>query len=259
MPRIKVIDLSHHNTLSDLRPAWDAGVRGVIHKATEGSSFTDDMIGARATLAKSAGMLFGAYHFLRAGDMNQQAEFFVEYTLAETEGIYPPEEVLFAADHEDHGVSLASLKTFLSKVRQLTGKVPIIYSGNVLKEQLQLADDEIGDYPLWLAQYSSTPVLPAGFSKYFLWQYTDGNAGPSPKSVPGVNPPVDCNDYQGDDAQLANEWINSGFVVGSGTPVGPEPPIRIDISAFAIALSVEEDSSYTITVPKGTKVKIVEV
>jgi lysozyme len=255
MPRIKVIDLSHHNTLSDLRPAWDAGIRGIIHKATEGSSFTDDMIGARATLAKNAGMLFGAYHFLRPGDMASQAEFFAEYTLAETEGIYPPDELLFAADHEDHGVSLENLKVFLQRVRQLTGKVPIIYSGNVLKEQLQLADDEISTYPLWLAQYSSTPSLPAGFSKYFLWQYTDGNAGPSPKTVPGVKAPCDCNDFVGSDAELVTMWFNSGFVIGSGTPVGPETAP----STVVVSVGITANAEVVLTVPRGTPVRIVEV
>ena len=243
--------MSHHNTLSSLKGAWNAGVRGVIHKATEGQGYRDNMLGTRAMLAADAGLLFGTYHFLRPGDMKAQAKLFVDYTLAETDGVFGREDLLFAADHEDAGVSLENLKTFLREVERLTGKKPIIYSGNVLKEQLQTDDDEISAHPLWLAQYSSSPSLPAGFSKYFLWQYTDGNAGPSPKSVPGINPPVDCNDFQGSDAELASAWL------GQGAPPIPLPvPPSMD---YAMALVIETDGSYTITVPAGTVINIIEV
>ena len=49
---------------------------GCIHKLTEGSSYTDDHADARHYLATSAGMAWGLYHFLRPGNMEQQAEFF---------------------------------------------------------------------------------------------------------------------------------------------------------------------------------------
>src|SRR5262249_39719025 len=76
----------------------------------------------------AAGLLWGAYHFLQPGNMKDQAQYFVSKAGKNLD--------LYVADHEDEGVSLDDLKTFLREVKRLTGKSSIIYSGHVLKEQL---------------------------------------------------------------------------------------------------------------------------
>src|SRR5262245_32071305 len=71
------IDLSHHNTIPEsLQDARRSGILGVIHKATEGSSYVDSKVDARFWLARDAGMMWGVYHFVRPGDMDQQVGFF---------------------------------------------------------------------------------------------------------------------------------------------------------------------------------------
>jgi Glycosyl hydrolases family 25 len=42
-----VVDLSHHNDVADFGAVKAAGIAGVIHKATEGVSFTDKLYGGR--------------------------------------------------------------------------------------------------------------------------------------------------------------------------------------------------------------------
>jgi len=158
-------------------------------------------------------MHWGAYHFLRPGDMVEQAHFFLNTAQID------PASTLLAADHEDDRVSIDDLLVWLDTVEELVGIRPAIYSGHVLKAQLASGAHSIvnGDrYRLWIAQYGPEAELPAGFESYWLWQWTDRG------TVPGVNPPTDLNDYQGTDEELAAEWL--GAIKPPPAPVEPEIP-----------------------------------
>jgi len=235
MPTTRVIDLSHHNVIpQSLEAAAAAGVWGVIHKLTEGTSFTDDKVDSRYYLAKEAGMLWGVYHFIRPGNIEQQAEFFVGQ--ADALGV-SDQSTLYVLDYEDTGVSLDDALTFMRKVEQLTGGMPALYSGHVLKEALGgKPNAEISQYRLWLAEYSSSPTLPPGFDEYWLWQFSESG------SVPGIEPPVDVNAYDGDQDLLRAEWVEGG--------VQPEPQpdqitvtIRITAPAGVIVNVYQETSA----------------
>src|SRR5437667_9726212 len=58
-----VVDISHHNGNVDLGKAQAAGIVGVIHKATQGTSMTDNMYDQNRQQAVAAGLRWGAYHF----------------------------------------------------------------------------------------------------------------------------------------------------------------------------------------------------
>ena len=194
-----VVDLSHWDSVDSFEDAKDDGVVGIIHKATEADNYFDPTYNQRKRDALAAGLLWGAYHFLRPGNMKDQAQYFVS-KVGTTLGVY-------AADHEDEGVSLADLKTFLSEVRRLTGQSPIIYSGHVLKDQLgDRCDSELSQYRLWLAQYTSgTPSWPkATFPKWWIWQYTEqGECDGIPGDSQGN---LDLNKYAGTKQKLIDEW-----------------------------------------------------
>lgn len=236
MPTPRVIDISHHQTIpEDLLETKEAGIVGVIHKLTEGLSFTDSKVDARYYLAKQAGLAWGIYHFMRPGNMREQAAFFIDqaYNLGVID-----ENTVVVADHEDQGVSTEELKEFLDAVEEATERSPVVYSGHVLKEQLEGS----GYKPkrrLWLAQYSSTPTLPDGVEKFWLWQYTDDG------EIPGVLPPTDLNDI-GDVSveEFLAGWSGS---YDQGTEPEPEPEaeviINIDIEAppgVAVKVNVNE-------------------
>ena len=55
-----------------------AGVAGVIHKATQGIGFVDKMYIPRKQPALDAGLLWGAYHFGTADDVDDQVEHFID-------------------------------------------------------------------------------------------------------------------------------------------------------------------------------------
>jgi lysozyme len=192
-----VIDISHwQDPEPDLAPLHQAGIIGVIHKATESTGYVDEHYARRKDVARRDGFVWGAYHFLRPGKMQTQAQYFVR-TAGDID--------LYAADHEDAGVSLDDLKEFLREVSRLTGKDQlVIYSGHVLKEQLsgRGRDEELAGHRLWLAHYTTgTPTWPtATWPRWWLWQHTDKG------TIPGVDQKVDRNKYQGTADQLVADW-----------------------------------------------------
>jgi len=73
-----IVDLSHHNGNVDLNQAQAAGIVGVIHNATQGTSFVDPMYQTNRAKAQQAGLLWGAYHFGVGADGVEQADFFLK-------------------------------------------------------------------------------------------------------------------------------------------------------------------------------------
>lgn len=227
-----VLDLSHHNNVSSWVEVRLAGIVGVIYKATEDINYVDPTYDGARVKAQNTGLLWGAYHFLRPGDMRVQAQHFVRTAAAGSNLA----NMVLAADHEDAGVSLDDLRLFLEEVEACSGGiVPIIYSGNVIKEQIGTKNISwLRRYKLWLAHYNSAPSWPKQiWADYWLWQYSDGNVGPTPHGCPGVSGDVDTNSFEGTAEELRSEWVERL----------PEP--------------VEEPVvEVLITTPKGVKVNV---
>src|SRR6516164_7925811 len=94
-----VVDLSHHNDVADFGKVKAAGIAGIIHKATEAIGFVDNMYAVRRGPAMNAGLLWGAYHFLRPVSIQAQVDFFLKIAA-------PDNTTLLALDHEDERVLL---------------------------------------------------------------------------------------------------------------------------------------------------------
>lgn len=189
----KVIDLYHADAVSSFEDAYKAGIRGVIHKATEGATLTDKLYAQRREMALDAGMLWGAYHFLRPGDMAGQARRFVDEA-------QPTEGTLLAVDHEDPRVKLGDLLKFIEEASGESDRPLVLYSGFLIKEQLSRPTPALPSLRLWLAQYSAAPKWPSAWSSPWLWQYTDSG------QIEGITNKVDLNSFEGTDDELAAQW-----------------------------------------------------
>lgn len=191
----KVIDLYHGDTVTSFEEIHASGIRGIIHKATEGKTLSDRLYASRREQALDAGLLWGAYHFLRPGDMRDQARRFVD-TAA------PTNATLLAADHETHGVSFPDLCTFLHEVEAEAGRPPVLYSGALIKEQVGSGSFAgLASNRLWLAQYAAEPKWPSRiWPSLFLWQYTESG------SNTGISGQVDISSFDGTDEELAAQW-----------------------------------------------------
>jgi lysozyme len=228
MPINVVVDISHHNGNVDLGRAQAAGIVGVIHKATQGTSMFDNMYQQNRQKAQAAGLLWGAYHFATAGDGAAQADFFLSKAAAD-------EQTLIVLDYEPNQNSTMTLdqaKAFVTRVHEVTGRFPGFYSGSLIKEKLggKPPDPVLSQCFLWLAQYGPAPKnIPATWPDWTMWQYTDGNIGPPPHSVDGIGN-CDRDQFNGTIEALRELWgvgeaaAGGGLVgeAGSGTIVpGP--------------------------------------
>lgn len=201
-----VIDISHHNTVGDLKLTAAAGIKGIIHKASQGIDYADQTYAVRRKMAQDAGLFWGAYHFNTGADVSSQVDYFLDKAR-------PDDNTLLALDFEDNRQSNMSIQQaveFLYLFEQTLGRKAVIYSGNRLKESigsLNKADhDFIVSHRLWLCQYGARAKLPIGFAKWWLWQFTDGVVNNKGHVVPGVSGQVDQNAYAGTLAGLQAEW-----------------------------------------------------
>lgn len=209
----KVVDIYHGDTATDFGKAHAFGIRGVIHKATEGGAIVDPAYAKRRKAATDAGLLWGAYHFIRPGDAKHQAMRFVEEAA-------PDAQTLMALDHEDPQVSLLMARQFIEAVEGAVERQLVLYSGFLIKEQIVKATSAdiafFGARRLWLCQYpahGAQPSWPKPWAKPWLWQFTGDGEGPPPHSVPGLQDKMDINSFEGSDEELAAEWAGEQLVV----------------------------------------------
>jgi lysozyme len=200
-----IVDLSHHNTVTSLEDARQEGILGVLHKATEGTHFVDAKYLERRARARSAGLLWGAYHFGIKGDVTDQVEHFLE-----TADIREGELLVldFEPNPREGTMTLAEAELFVTTIRERTGRHPVLYSGqSFLRERLgNNVDTPLRECPLWIARYSSQlPLLPKAFDRFTLWQYTDGSSGPQPHQVTGIGR-CDRDKFNGDETALTRFW-----------------------------------------------------
>jgi len=191
-----IIDISHHNTIRDFKALKEAGILGVIHKTTEGTSFWDKEYSKRRKLALDVGLLWGAYHFNTGDNVERQVKFFFDRA-------QPDEHTLMALDFEDHprasNMSIKGAKEFLKIADEKLGRKLVLYSGNRVKDLLGKEKDEfLGSHRLWLAQYARRWITQSSWEKPWLWQYSERGR------LPGTDGNIDLNFYDGD--KLSEEW-----------------------------------------------------
>lgn len=179
-----VLDISHHQTLEPdaFVKMREAGIQGVIHKASEGTGWKDTTYAKRRKECESAGLLFGAYHFFTNASPEAQVENFLRIAK-------PTSDTLLALDWEDRfdkngrrlpRPTVAQARRFLTVLMAKTGRRPDqiwVYTGHVGKEEIKSKDDRVffAQFPLWLCHYTARdkPILPRAWSSYGLWQYSD--------------------------------------------------------------------------------------
>lgn len=208
-----VIDLSHHNGGLNLSAAKNAGVVGIIHKATQGWKYVDPLYQANRDGALAAGLLWGAYHFGVGADGVVQADFFLSRVKPDGNTLLVLD---FEANNADSSMDLIEARAFVTHIQQTTGRWPGLYGGQYLKELLGSSPDPtLSNCWLWLAQYGPTAVLPPGWDSWTMWQYTDGAVGPEPLLVPGFGH-CDRDMFNGTVDQLKSWWMPIQIATVSG-------------------------------------------
>jgi len=198
-----VIDLSHFNQVTSFSDIKSDGIVGVIHKATEGTSYVDSKYASRKSEALAAGLWWGAYHFATGDDATTQAKHFLSV-------VNPGPQDLLILDFEQNtqgsSMSLAEAEQFVTYVQGQTGRWPGLYSGSYMDQLLGKGTNAtLANCWYWLSEYGSTPHVPPNWPTWTMWQYTDGQVGPEPHSVTGVGN-CDRDQFNGDMDGLTKLW-----------------------------------------------------
>jgi len=171
------------------------GITAVIAKATQGVHFQDPTFERTVAEARLLSLLVGAYHFGDASDGAAQAEAF----LAKTADARATGRLLLCLDLENNPnprrgtMGLGQALAFVRRVHEAVGTWPVCYTGRYIRAAQEAPGTDLARCPLWMAAYGPDPLrgkLPAAWSAWALWQYTNGGAGPVdqvryPRKTPG--------------------------------------------------------------------------
>ncbi|KYK50077.1 hypothetical protein A1D31_22460 [Bradyrhizobium liaoningense] len=232
------IDISHHQGYPDFDEVAAAGVLGIIHKVSEGTSFIDSARAENCAAAKAAGLQVSTYHWLSPGsNPTQQMEFYLSL-------LDPVEGERVVIDYEQDGCTVAMLRDAVQALLDYRHELQItVYSGHLLKEQLGSDSDDFlaENTDLWLAQYTSDESnisWPEGtYPQWALWQYSETG------EIPGINDAyVDLNRFNGSDTDFLR-WI-------APKGVAPEPPPRPapDSEMVNVAITAPENVQVRVSV-----------
>ena len=217
-----------------------AGMRFVMIKASDTRDDADALalkyVIMDRSAAQAAGMYTGFYHYAVLPNVKTDEQVIID---AQTQaqkvvwrigalGGFNERDLPYALDLENNCVAASGktctrylpkaqitlwAKTFLKLVKEKTGRTPIIYSYPSFLEGAMVRDDELRQYPLWLAQYAIDPADPIAqpglkeggcyvhswttancSSQWIIWQYS--SCGIAPKyGVPGNR--LDLNVFRG--------------------------------------------------------------
>ncbi|MBG6185532.1 GH25 family lysozyme M1 (1,4-beta-N-acetylmuramidase), partial [Arthrobacter sp. CAN_A214] len=220
------VDVSSHQGTVNWAGAWNSGSRFAYVKATEYTSYINPFFSQQYTGAESVGMLRGAYHFAlpSLSDGRTQADYFVANGggwSADGKTLPPLLDVEYnpytSLGNSCYNMTASQMVTwigdFSDRMVQLTGRVPMIYTTADWWNTCTGSSQAFSDHPLHLARYSNSTAgtIPAGWSNYSLWQYTD--------SGPVVG---DWNQWTGDLASL-RDFARNGPSAPAPAPLPPVP------------------------------------
>lgn len=192
-PLYNGIDVSNWQKYVDYSRVKSSGIEIVYIKASQGQRTKDPYFEVNYKNAKANGLKVGFYHYVNATSIlsaEKEAEFFCSVI----SGKEP--DCKLVMDYETFGgVSKNEIneiaETFLTKVRQITGKEVIIYS-NLYTSKNTFSTEIASKYKLWLAYYASENALSnatSNWKSWIGWQYTDEGI------ISGINGYVDRDKF----------------------------------------------------------------
>ncbi|MBE0340900.1 glycoside hydrolase [Paenibacillus sp. 28ISP30-2] len=226
------IDVSRYQGNIDWKVVKAEGISFAFIKASQGQRYVDPTFITNTKGARAAGVLLGAYHFVDATSVEAakaEARHFAE--VLEQIGGAKALDLPAVMDYENNPGNLsktlisAVALAFLLELERVTGRKPIIYTGNAFATNFNAS---LGGYPLWIARYSETrvPTDTAAWKRWDIWQYSDSG------KVAGIKGNVDMNEFDGTAGELRTrftglptkpvkqETVESGTFVADGKQAG---------------------------------------
>ncbi len=267
---IKGIDLSVHNNLNPTLIAslqWANGLYFAFIKASEGITVQDAKFETNWSMCQQAGLLCGAYHFLRPlSDPAQQAlNFLQQYEKVNTKGaILPVVDIEWALDvnKKDQWAVIALpqrislIKTFLTAIEVGLNVKPVIYTAYSFWKSMVMAQPSSADsaffaqYPLWIVDLSNSGKVPPPWTSALFVQNYFGDQTADPANMYAR---LDHDHYNGSLLQLLN-MTSPGYVIDK---TFPKCTIVKDLQRALISrnvLSGTADGRFGATTEKAVKI-----
>jgi GH25 family lysozyme M1 (1,4-beta-N-acetylmuramidase) len=172
----------------------------------------------RRLLARSKGLLWGAYHLARPGNPVDQANHFLDYA-------NPQNDEMMVLDIEgidaEKYMSLADAQVFAGHIKTRTGRYPVLYTNHATARHIAANRDTyriLSRLPLWYARYK--PVIKGTFpmgnwDNYALWQFSAAancSKRRCPYRVKGALTDIDVNVAPVTKAELGKVWAFGGLL-----------------------------------------------
>lgn len=169
----------------------DARLEFAYLKATEGISIQDKKFKANYTAARQANLKVGAYHFfIPWRDPVQQATNFVNTVKLRSGDLPPVLDVESSHALKSDEQTIRDIDTWLQLVEKHYGVRPVVYTNRRFYQRF--IRGHFDEYPLWLADYSSSEIAGDISGKLWFWQYSETG------KVRGIKGKVDYNAFMGD-------------------------------------------------------------
>jgi len=164
----KGIDVYECSDISDYQALKDSNVSVVIQKASEGNNYNDKLLSYRASMLPQYGFKVGYYHFAtNNGQPVAQAQHF----LNQIQGLHSDTVLWLDLENQPNWSKSEAINfanKFIGYVQNRGYKIGIYTGLSFYEEYLS---GNIGNVPLWIAKYSSTP--PAQYPSVMSWQNSE--------------------------------------------------------------------------------------
>lgn len=203
-----------------------ARVQYVFIKASEGAISVDEFLVSHRNGAKSVGLPYGFYHYVRGDSGVTQANHFLN-TLGDDTGTLP-----LVLDVEEGAPTIIELRRCVDRLHQRLPDKPImIYTRAGLWAEIGGASPiapSFNDCQLWVSHPNAiTPILPVGWNTYDFWQINWQTR------IPGIAGDVDIDKHKG---SILRPWYVRDMtqVFGSTLPVRYQ--VRPKVSGAPVTL-----------------------
>jgi GH25 family lysozyme M1 (1,4-beta-N-acetylmuramidase) len=271
------IDVSAYQGQVDWAAVAAGGAKFAYVRASEQAGIADSYFTANYQAAKANGLYAGAYHRARP-DLSSgkaQADYFLDHAGYISDGKTLPPMLDIEWPRADwtglnacYNMTPAQMSSwisgFVTEVAKRTGQRAMIYTNTNWWNQCTASNPAFGSYPLFIASYTpSPPPLPAGWTKWTFWQYSDSGTLPGDQDVfsgdaAGLTrlagaPPVSLRAHA-NGRYVTAEDAGSKPLIANRTAIGTwEQFDQIDLGGGYVALRAHANGRYVTAEDAGSK------
>ena len=193
------IDVSNHQGTIDWATVKAGGARFAYMKATEGITYDDPYYPANVAGAWANGILAGPYHYGRPdrSDGATQADHLLRYSRYVNDGrtmlpmldMENPWDTSTGLD-DCYDLTAAEMvkwiSDFVNRIYTRTGQKTMIYTSAYWFDTCTGSSTALAGNPLFIADWNglnAPSTLPAGWTRWTLWQYSNTGALPGDQDV----------------------------------------------------------------------------